>query len=78
MTGDELAHEIFGAAIEVHRPLGPGLLESAHEKCLTHELSIRGPRFERQKPVAVVYKDAELDCGHCIDLLTEVRIAVEL
>jgi GxxExxY protein len=78
MTDNELTHGIIGAAIEVHRLLGPGLLESAYEECLARELTLRGLRFERQKPVPVVYKDVKLECGYRVDLLVEGRVVVEL
>jgi len=73
-----LTHKIIGAAIEVHRQLGPGLLESAYEECLARELSIRNLSFERQKPIPVVYKGVKLECGYRIDLLVEHRIVLEL
>ena len=78
MTDNELTHGIIGAAIEVHRLLGPGLLESAYEECLARELTLRGLQFERQKPIPVVYKEVKLECGYRIDLLVESRIVVEL
>lgn len=78
MTDNEISHEIIGSAIEVHRLLGPGLLESAYEECLSKELALRTLRVERQKPVPVVYKDVKLECGHRIDLLVEGRVVVEL
>jgi GxxExxY protein len=78
MTDNELTHAIIGAAIEVHRLLGPGLLESAYEECLCKELYLRGLRFERQKAAPVVYKDVKLECGYRMDLLVENRIVVEL
>jgi GxxExxY protein len=74
----DLTHKIIGAAIEVHRQLGPGLLESAYEECLARELSIRNLSFERQKPIPVVYKGVKLECGYRIDLLVEHRIVLEL
>jgi GxxExxY protein len=77
-TDKELTHEIIGAAIEVHRQLGPGLLESAYEVCMAREFALRGLRFERQKPLPVVYKDVKLDEGYRIDLLVEGKIVVEL
>jgi GxxExxY protein len=73
-----LTGEIIGAAIEVHRELGPGLLESAYEECLCHELSLRRVGFQRQVPLPVVYKGVRLDCGYRIDLLVDDRIVVEL
>jgi len=78
MTDNEITHEIIGAAIEVHKHLGPGLLESAYEECLSHELELRKLKVERQKPVPVVYKNTKLECGYRIDLLVEGRIVVEL
>jgi GxxExxY protein len=78
MTDAELTHEIIGAAIEVHRVLGPGLLESAYEECLAHDLKHRLIPFERQKALPLVYKDVKLDCGYRIDLLVDRRVVVEL
>lgn len=78
VTDNEITHEIIGAAIEVHRLLGPGLLESAYEECLAKELTLRNLRVERQKPVPVVYKAVKLECGYRIDLLVEDRVVVEL
>jgi len=78
MTDNEITHAIIGAAIEVHKYLGPGLLESAYEECLVHELSLRNLKFERQKPIPVVYKETKLECGYRIDLLVEDKIVVEL
>jgi GxxExxY protein len=70
--------EVIGALIEVHRALGPGLLESTYESCLVLELGLRGLRFERQKEVPVRYKDWLVDCGYRLDLLVENRIVLEL
>lgn len=78
MSDTELTHAIIGAAIEVHKLLGPGLLLSAYEACLCHELAIRGINFEKQKPIPVVYKQVKLDCGFRLDLLVEGRVVVEL
>src|SRR6266496_4666499 len=78
MSDNEITHEIIGAAIEVHRVLGPGLLESAYEECLSRELELRNLKVERQKPIPVVSKDVKLECGYLIDLLVESRIVVEL
>jgi GxxExxY protein len=74
----ELTEQIIGAAIEVHRRLGPGLLESAYEVCLAYELEQRGLSCERQKPLPVVYKEITLDQGYRIDLLVEGKVVVEL
>lgn len=78
MTDNQLTHEIIGAAIEVHRVLGPGLLESAYEECLARELSLRSIKYERQKPLPVVYKEVKLDCGYRLDFLVEGRVVLEL
>ena len=78
MTDNEITHEIIGAAIEVHKLLGPGLLESAYEACLCHEFAIRKIGFQKQKPVPLVYKEIKLDCGFRLDLLVEQRVVVEL
>jgi GxxExxY protein len=78
MQHDPLTHEIIGAAIEVHRLLGPGLLESAYEECLAHELTIRKLEYRRQVPVPVVYKGVKLECGYRIDILIAGSIVLEL
>ncbi len=78
MKENELTEQIIGAAIEVHRELGPGLLESTYETCLAHELSLRQIPFERQKPIPVRYKGLELDCGFRVDLLVDGLVIVEL
>jgi len=69
---------IVGAAIEVHRVLGPGLLESAYEECLCHEFHVRGLKFERQVDLPVLYKGLRLDCGYKMDLVVERQIILEL
>jgi GxxExxY protein len=74
----ELTGEIIGAAIEVHRVLGPGLLESAYGECLCHELALRHLRFERQVPVPVRYKGLNLDCAYRLDVLVEGSVIVEI
>ena len=74
----ELTGEIIGAAVEVHKHLGPGLLESAYEECLCRELGLRGVLFERQKPLPLAYKGIVLECGYRLDLLVESRIIVEI
>jgi GxxExxY protein len=70
--------EIIGAAIEVHKVLGPGLLESAYEECLCHELRLRKIPFKRQVPVSVDYKGVKLECAYRIDVLVAGKIIVEL
>lgn len=78
MTHDQLTHAIIGSAIEVHKTLGPGLLQSAYEECLAHELAVRGIPFERQKPLPLIYKDVKLECGYRLDLVVDCRIVVDL
>ena len=75
---NELSHEIIGAAIEVHRALGPGLLENVYQECLAHELALRRLPFEREKPLPVHYKGVHLDCGYRADFIVEERVVVEL
>jgi GxxExxY protein len=78
MNMNQLSSKIIGAAIEVHKTLGPGLLESAYEDCLCHELSIQGLLFEKQKPLPVVYKGKQLDCGYRLDIVVEKAVIIEL
>ncbi len=78
MDENALSKLIIGAAIEVHRALGPGLLESAYEECLAHELGLRQIPFERQKSIPVTYKGISLDCGFRVDLLVDNLVIVEL
>ena len=78
MEFDKVSKEIIGAAIEVHKALGPGLLESAYEKCLVYEIAQKGLSFERQKGIPVIYKEVFIDCGYRLDLLVENKIIVEL
>jgi GxxExxY protein len=78
MSNYELTGEIIGAAIEVHKHLGPGLLESAYEECLAYELVQRGLQIERQRPVPVVYKKVKLDLGYRIDILVGNTVLLEL
>jgi len=78
MKINDLTEAIIGAAIKVHRTLGPGLLESAYEACVAYELAKLGLRVERQKPVPVVYEGVKLDCGFRADLLVEGVVIVEL
>lgn len=75
---DSLSNAIIGAAIEVHKQLGPGLLESAYEVCLAHEFTLRQIPFERQKPLPVIYKSVNLDVGYRLDLLVDGLVVVEL
>ena len=78
MKFDEISNKVIGCAIEVHKVLGPGLLESAYEQCLAHELSAAGVPFKLQMPLPVKYKNTELDCGYRIDLLVDEKLVVEL
>lgn len=75
---NQLTGRIIGAGIEVHRRLGPGLLESTYEACLTAELAHRGMRVERQIPVPVIYRDVKLDCGYRMDMRVDRSVALEL
>jgi GxxExxY protein len=74
----DLTHEIIGAAIKIHRRLGPGLLESAYEACLAYELEQLGKRVERQRAAPLFYEDVKLDCGFRADLVVDGRVIVEL
>jgi len=78
MDINKLSSRIIAAAIEVHKALGPGLLESAYEECICHELSLGGLSLERQKPLAVQYKGIDLDCGYRLDVVVENAIILEL
>ena len=77
MPSHDLTREIIGAAIKVHRELGPGLLESAYEACLAYELQKLGMQVERQKSVPLIYENVRLDCGFRADLVVENRVVVE-
>lgn len=77
-NSDILSKKIVGAAIEIHRHLGPGLLESAYEQALCYELSIRNIDFERQKQIPAIYKGINLDCGYRLDILVDGLVIVEL
>lgn len=75
---DPLTEKVIGCAIEVHRALGPGLLESAYEQCLAHELSLNAIAFRLQVPIPVRYKGISLDCAYRLDILIGDRVVVEL
>jgi GxxExxY protein len=75
---DSITRRVIGAAIEVHRRLGPGLLESAYETCLAYELRQIGYRIEQQKPLPIAYKEVRLDCGYRLDLVVEDSVIVEV
>ncbi len=78
MLINDLTAAIIGAAMEVHRVLGPGLLESAYEECLCRELTLRGLSFQRQVPLPVNYKGVMLDCGYRLDLVVGEAVVVEI
>ena len=78
MTENQLSEKIIGCAIQVHKSLGPGLLESAYEECLFYELKQLGLFVEKQKPLPLIYKDVKLDIGYRLDLLVEKKVIVEL
>lgn len=78
MDFDELSNQIIGCALEVHRTLGPGLLESAYDQCLAYELSQSGIPFQTQVPLPVQYKGIRLDCGYRMDFLIDDSLLVEL
>ena len=74
----ELSNRVIGCAIEVHKELGPGLLESAYQECLCHELSLNNISFEREKSLPIVYKGISLDCGYRLDIVIENEVIIEL
>ena len=78
MEFDELSHEVLGCALEVHKRLGPGLLESAYQQCLAYELNRKQIRFQTEVPLPIKYREIKLDCGYRIDLLVDDQLIVEL
>lgn len=78
MKRDQLTEKVIGCAIEVHRALDPGLLESAYQQCLAHELSLNEIPFRLECPLPVEYKDVRLDCGYRIDVLVDKQLILEL
>ncbi len=78
MEQDPLTGKVIGCAIEVHRALGPGLLESTYQQCLARELALQEVRFKLEHPLPVEYKGVHLDCGYRIDILVENQLIVEL
>jgi GxxExxY protein len=78
MNTNHLTGEVIGAAIEVHKHLGPGLLESAYEECLCHELNLRKITYERQKQLPISYKDVKIDLSYRLDIVVEGKIILEL
>ncbi len=75
---DPLTYAVIGAAIEVHRALGPGLMESAYEECLRHELFLRALLFKRQVPIPLVYKEIHLECAYYADIVVADGLVLEL
>lgn len=78
MSYNRTTEAVIGAAIEVHRRLGPGLLESAYQECLARELLLRNIPFEREVPVPIVYKGVHLECGYRLDFLVDRNVVVEI
>ena len=78
MEENKLTEIIIGKAIEVHKQLGPGLLESAYEECICYELELRRIKFERQKALPIIYKGKRLDCGYRLDIVIDNKIITEL
>ncbi len=78
MTENEISYQIIGAALEVHKALGPGLLESAYKECLAFKLNELGFYIEKEKPMPLVFEDVKLECGYRIDLLIERKVVIEI
>ena len=78
MDINKLTGEVIGAAIEVHKALGPGLLESTYEECLCHELLLRKMSFKRQVALPIKYKGVNLDCGYRLDIVVDKELVIEL
>ncbi len=78
MTENEISKKIIGCAIEVHKALGPGLLENAYESCLFYELKNAGLKVEKQKPLPLIYKDVKLEAGYRLDLIVENKVIIEI
>jgi len=78
MTENEIANKIIGDAIEVHKALGPGLLESAYQECLYYKIGKSGLFVEKEKPMPLIFEEVKLDCGYRIDLLVERKLVIEI
>ena len=78
MDENELTRRIIGLAIEIHKSLGPGLLESSYKECLYFRLKMEGYSVEKEKPMPLIYKEVKLDCGYRIDILVENKIVIEI
>jgi len=77
MTEDEISNKIIGLAIEVHKALGPGLLESAYQECLYYKIIQSGLMAEKEKPMPLVFEEVKLDCGYRIDILVDGKVVIE-
>ena len=78
MTENEISYRIISCAIDIHKTLGPGLLESAYQECLYYKLVKDGLMVEKEKPMPLIYEEVKLDCGYRIDLLVENKVVIEL
>lgn len=78
MTENEIANKIIGIAIDVHKALGPGLLESAYKECMYYKIGMSGLLIEKEKPIPLVFEEVELDCGYRLDLLVEKKLVIEV
>jgi len=78
MTENEISHKIVGCALEVHKALGPGLLESAYQECLCYKLQKEGLSVQKEKPMPLVFEEVKLECGYRIDILVENKVVVEI
>lgn len=78
MTENEIANKVIGVAIDVHRELGPGLLESAYKECLFYSIKTSGLQVIKEKPMPLVYESVKLDCGYRIDVLVENKLIIEV
>ena len=78
MSENEISNKIIGAAIELHKKLGPGLLESVYLECLNYLLIKQGLRVEKQKPLPVIFEEVKLECGYRIDILVENKVVIEI
>ena len=78
MTENEISNKVIGLAIEVHKALGPGLLESAYRECLYYKIGESGMAVEKEKPIPLVFEEVKLECGYRIDLLVERKLVIEI
>jgi GxxExxY protein len=78
MTENEIANKVIGIALEVHKALGPGLLESAYKECLYYKIGTSGLLVEKEKPMPLIFEEVKLDCGYRLDLLVEKKLVIEI